>query len=159
METNKFQTVKQLQALLTSKQFVLTGSTVFEAYGLIPKGSSKDIDIVLYEPSEEALKIAQNLQENFPCKKKPFEGSKVKFIFSYNGFKVDIFITSKKRETLITLEGIELSKIQDIIEAKKSSARFKDFIQLRTIARSIFKEEDLQIFLDKNPNCFEKIDY
>lgn len=141
-------TVNYLKTLLPCEQFVLTGSLSFCLYGLIPIREVGDLDIILVNPTEEAVNIMKRLQEDFPALTK-FHSQKLGVIFMQDDLKVDIFIVHEKISIRVKSEnGIELAPIDRTIDAKKSYNRTKDWLQLRKLARLFFKEADFQTFLN-----------
>ena len=138
-------TVKHLKALLPCEQFVLTGSLALHYMGLSPQPN--DIDVVLVNPTGESKSILKRLSEEFPSETK-FNYDGKGYIFMLNGVKVDVFFEDKKREAHLNIEGVVISTVPKIIEAKKSYNRMKDWVQLRKISRTIFKEEEFTNFLN-----------
>jgi len=53
--------IKLLQAIITSDQFIVTGSYALFQVGL--SSSYSDLDISLLNPTEETKKVLKNLQE------------------------------------------------------------------------------------------------
>jgi hypothetical protein len=70
-------------------------------------------------------------------------------IFTWNGHKVDIFV--QKEEPYVTINEIKYAMIPNIVRAKKSCNRVKDWIQLRTISKFFFNKDEWERFLDTNP--------
>jgi hypothetical protein len=128
---------------------VVTGSTALYYMGLVDEAS--DLDIILVNPTDETKNILERLQKDNPAKTSPKENCEVNFIFNYDGIKVDIFFLQKKVDTMLQVNGFAISKISTIIEAKKRFSRMKDWVQLRTLSRMFFKNEEFEKYLDCKP--------
>lgn len=138
--------IRQLKTLLVCDQFVVTGSYALNKFGLSEKVG--DLDIIIVNPTEEAIGIIKRMSEEFPAPTKfnyPTTGS----IFMMNGVKVDAFIKKEKVATEITIDGVLFATPIHIIKAKKSINRIKDWIQLRKIAKLIYDQNEFNAFLDK----------
>lgn len=159
----KLEIAKRYEVLLKCEQLLISGSTALHYYGLTDKEGG-DLDLVLVNPTEEALSVLKSIQEGFPARTKPYPDGSVSFIFMHDGVKVDIFIRDKKlpnpfdkvdifisNEKLpnpFEINGVKLDSIKNIIKAKRNMNRLKDWAQLRNIGRLFFKEEEYQKFLN-----------
>ena len=141
----KLQIIKHYQTIFSCDQFILTGSTALKFHGLVD--SASDIDIILINPSEDCKTILEKLQEK--SNKKNTYGGSVAYMFDHEGVKIDIFIETTKIDCC-SYEGVFISTIKKIVEAKKKIGRTKDFAQLRKIASSILTEKELMTFIDSN---------
>ena len=142
------QIIKHFQTLLTCEQFLLTGSKALSLMGLVDKSKVGDIDLLLINPSGETKAILERLQAANPAKTTPCSGGDVAFIFMHNDVKIDVFIEYKAVNTVLSADGILLNPVDRIIQAKKKSNRMKDWQQLRSMARNIFKPEEFEKYLD-----------
>lgn len=143
----KLEIAKRYEVLLKCEQLLISGSTALRHYGLTDKEGG-DLDLVLVNPTEEALSVLKSIQEGFPARTKPYPDGSVSFIFMHDGVKVDIFIRDKKLPNPFEINGVKLDSIKNIIEAKRKMNRLKDWAQLRNIGRVFFKEEEYQKFLN-----------
>lgn len=138
--------IKQLKTLLPCEQFVVTGSYALSKFGLSTKVG--DLDIILVNPTEEALNILKRMTTEFPAKTK-FGSEEKGYIFMMNETKVDVFIQKECEATEIMVDGVLFATVSHIVKAKKSINRMKDWVQLRKLSRLIFKPEEFNEFLDK----------
>jgi hypothetical protein len=134
----KIEIIKHYQAIVACTQFILTGSTALQFHGLVD--SSSDIDIILINPTKECEDMFLRLEEK--SGKKIGYKSRVSYIFEHEGFKIDIFIEKEKVDCCY-YQGIPINPIKRIIDAKKKSARPKDFAQLRKMAASIITDKEI----------------
>lgn len=137
------QIIKHYQTIFACDQFILTGSTALKFHGLVD--SASDIDIILINPTEDCKTILEKLQEK--SNKKNTYGGSVAYMFEHEGVKIDIFIETTKIDCC-SYEGVFISPIKKIVEAKKKMGRTKDFAHLRKIASSILTEKELMSYLD-----------
>ena len=140
---NKLEIIKHYKTILACEQFILTGSTALQYHGLVE--TSSDIDIILVNPTDECKKIIEKLEEKSNTQN-TYKAS-VAYIFEHEGVKIDIFIETTKTDCC-SYEGVFISPIKKIVEAKKKIARIKDFAQLRKIASSILTDIELMSYLD-----------
>lgn len=141
----KIEAIKHLKVILPADQFLVTGSTALAYLGLIPEESSGDLDIILYNPTEQALETAKALQKGSPAKTSPtiypVKSNELGLtgIFELDGVKVDIFcVPTKNMKTLSVESGaFEITSADFIVAAKKSMGRLKDWVQLNFIAKRI----------------------
>lgn len=144
----KLEIAKRYEVILKCDQLLVTGSTALRHYGLTDKIES-DLDLVLVNPTEEALSVLKSMQEAYPARSKPYEGGSVAFIFKHKDVKIDIFIRQEKLPNPFELGGVKLDSIKNIVKAKQGMGRLKDYAQLRMIARSFFKQEVFENFLNQ----------
>lgn len=142
------QTIKHYKTLLLCEQFLLTGSQALFCYGLVEEEKVGDLDILLINPTGEALNILSRLQESSPARTKPSDGGEVSYIFQHGDVKVDIFISKEKIQNVLQFEGIDLNPIKNIVNAKKKANRAKDWFQLRKLSRIFFKPEQFTDYLN-----------
>lgn len=141
MKPEKLTEIKRLKTLFFDcEQFVLTGSTVVEMQGLC--SSSADIDIILIEPSTATKNLLRQLVTDLPAKSNSVKIMEEKGFHSFtdNCFKVDVFIQPKTDglyDSRLTYDGITLSPIINLVQAKKSHNRLKDILQLRAWAEKL----------------------
>jgi len=150
----KIEVVKELQVIFTAEQFVLTGSTIAMIQGVSDQAS--DIDIILIQPSDASFKMLDRFVSNFGIlsAEKALElKSKGFYQFTYQGFKVDIFVKNNGKITddiivcdsisdhydpKLQYDGIIISPLMKLVEAKKGFHRLKDFMQRKAWANKIF---------------------
>lgn len=128
--------IKHYQKVFDCEQFILTGSTALKYHGLVM--SSNDIDIILVNPTNSCLAVLDKLAP-IGEKKKDYANAR---IFKHDEVKIDVFIDSAKLDCC-SYDGINLSPVRDIIQAKKRIGRLKDFAQLRNIASSIITDKEI----------------
>jgi len=138
--------IKTLKTLLPCEQFVVTGSYALNKFGLSDKVG--DLDIIVVNPTEEALNIMNRMAADFPAKTQ-FNYKEKGFIFMMNDVKVDIFVKKELVVTDITADGVLISTVSHIVKEKKSINRMKDWLQLRKIAGQICNAKEFTDFLDK----------
>lgn len=130
--------LKTLKTILPANEFILTGSTALAYHGLAELSASKDLDIILVDPSDSAKEILDRLQKENPNPKFTGKGT-LTYSFIYEGIKVDIWVAKVDAKNLLsTPDGIKVSCIQSIVKAKKSYNRPKDWVQLMQLASKIF---------------------
>ena len=143
--------IKHYKTLLPATQFVVTGSWSLNLMGLTTK-RPKDLDIILVNPTKEAIDILERLQdseENVAFKNQGYPGGNKLYRILHNGIKVDFFIDTRNRPTFKIDGGIEVSKVFDTVQAKKSYGRLKDILQLKMIAEMFYTTKDLDAFVQK----------
>lgn len=139
--------IKQLKTLLPCEQFIVTGSYALSKFGL-HKGNPGDLDIILVNPTEEAVNIITRMSKEFPAKTQ-FPSIEKGRIFMMGDIKVDAFIQKEKENTEIMIDGVLYATVDHIVKAKKSIGRVKDWIQLRKIAGGICNGKEFTEFIDK----------
>lgn len=146
------ETIKQLKTLLPCKKFVITGSYALAAMGIVEPQEVKDLDIVLIIETaheDEVTKILGRLCDNFPpIHGKNYPGERT-FRFIYNKINVDIFLRYQDSPGELTHKGHYISTVLPLINAKKSYNRSKDWVQLKSLSRVFFKEEEFIQFVDQ----------
>ena len=147
-------TILHFKTLLPCEQFIVTGSYSFMIMGLTQK--AEDIDIVLVNPTSEAISILDRLQESEESKhlKNEYAGAKRVYRIMHNSIKVDVFIDSVKMECFELANGLLISTIPLTIKAKKSYSRLKDWLQLRTYAEIFYKQSEFDAFLEKEKSKY-----
>lgn len=138
--------IKQLKTLLPCEQFVVTGSYALSKFGLSTKVG--DLDLILVNPTEEAINIMKRMSTEFPAKTKFLYESKG-YIFMMYDVKVDAFVQNKCVITEVMVDGVLFATVDHIVKAKKSINRMKDWLQLRKLAYSICSTQDFNDFLGK----------
>ena len=146
---NKKEAIKHFKTLLQCEQFVVTGSYALQKMGLISKGIGTvgDLDIILVNPTEEAINILTRLAEESPAETQ-FHYLKKGIILKFNGTKIDFFFETQAIVTDLTVDGVLISPVNRIIDAKKSYNRDKDWHQLRKMSRIFFKQEEFETYLN-----------
>lgn len=142
--------IKRYQAILPCKDFIITGSYVVNLLMGI-NGEIGDLDIILVEPTEEAINSIKRLQESLSPELAPNPDYPAKvYRIMDSGVKVDIFPTNEGKPYIILSDGVKVSTLTHIIKSKKSYNRFKDWKQLRKLSRMFFKEEEFLAFMDND---------
>lgn len=146
---NKKEAIKHFKALLPCQQFVVTGSYALQKMGLISEGvgSVNDLDIILVNPTEEAVSILTRLAEESPAETQ-FNYPKKGIILKFNGTKIDFFFEAQVIATDLMVDGVFISPADRIVAAKKSYNRDKDWYQLRKMSRIFFKPEEFTNYLN-----------
>ena len=141
--------IKELQAILPAGKFIVTGTYALAMYGLYDFDKVKDLDILLWNPKEEAKSLALNLMETFPAKlKENYVGNPLFSSFYYQGTKVDIFIVQNIEPNII-IDDIAYATISHIVDAKIAIGREKDWVLLQKIAFSIFNKRKYLDYLKR----------
>ena len=136
---------KHYKTLLPCDQFLLTGSSALQLYGLVKDGQPGDIDIILINPTSEARDILNRLQTANPANTKPSSDT-VAYIFRHESYKIDVFFETVKVQQPLTFDGIELNPLSKIVAAKKKANRPKDWLQLRKMSRTILTVDEFNQF-------------
>jgi len=147
IQEEKLQTIKQLKTIFGGcDQFILTGSTVLQILGLTT--NSDDIDIVLKNVKEDTIELLKRQVKDYPVHKTETNQRLEKdgvFVFRFNGTKVDVFTRDPKDyNSTLQFEGITISPVKSIVEAKKGYHRVKYLLQLKALAAFFFRQEDLE---------------
>lgn len=140
--------IKHYKTLLTCDQFVITGSYALSLMGLVEPSKVGDLDLLLVNPTDETKNILERLQKESPAKTSPSGGS-VQFIFMHDKTKVDVFFDTKKIDSDLFCDGVQVNIVSNIISAKRKANRMKDWVQLRRIAGKVFNQSEFTAFLDK----------
>jgi len=147
MKKEKLEAIKELKSIIDCKQFVLTGSTIMQLQGVADE--SNDIDIVVMGITPAGEELLKRMVTDHGWHKRNNEKLMLQgtYIFNYHGIKVDIFICDVQGtyDEKLIYDGIIISPIMRLVDAKKSYYRMKDFFQLRKWSKRIFdwtKEEE-----------------
>jgi len=143
------ETIGKLKLILPCEQFIITGSYALVLYGIIKLSDTNDIDIILVNPEPSTIEMLKKFMEKYPAKTSPNETSSVKYIFMFDDIKIDVFFETKKIITGLVTENYTISSVNDIVQAKKSYNRPKDWMQLRYISRLFWTEKDFQEYMNK----------
>jgi hypothetical protein len=129
-----FKLVKELKTIFgDAQQFVLTGSIVAGLQGFPTK--MNDIDILLINPSEATVaQLKRHVTDNPRTTKTELMNQGV-YLFTFHGQKVDIFVQSQPLDDKLQYDGIIISPLMSLVQAKQSFWRLKDFLQLRSWAK------------------------
>ena len=134
-------------------QIGITGSLALYYNGLVDPIKIKDLDIFVVGLSQDHIKFLQALEKVSPVKnrKSYFNGSSCEmFRFTLDGIEVDVFVEKNIRPVLWTnhleLGSFSISRVMDIVNAKRRHNRDKDFVQLMAIADSIMP---VKSFIDR----------
>ena len=141
------QIIEHLQKLIVCDKIIFTGSFALEQMGLT--GKVKDLDVLLFNPSSDTILVLNRLHQPYGVPNYPDNPNQFRIII--NNISVDLFITDKVENHLdICWEGMQLSisKVDGIINAKKSYNRLKDVLQLKSISEVFYKPEDLKNFIN-----------
>lgn len=150
--------IQHYKNILPAEQFILTGSYSFYVMGLvIVKTAIKDIDIILVNPKPEAianLELLQNSGKSKELARASYPGGNnlyriIHDIDDSKAVKIDFFIDTQKQSTFKLESGLEVSKVNSTVSAKKRFNRLKDVLQLKAIAESIYTETMLKAVLEK----------
>jgi hypothetical protein len=146
---NEKEVIKHFKTLLQCEQFVVTGSYALQKMGLVSEktGTVGDLDIILVNPTEEAVNILSRLAEESPAETQ-FNYPKKGIILKFNGTKIDFFFETQVIATDLMVDGVFISPANRIVEAKKSYNRDKDWHQLRKMSRIFFKQEEFETYLN-----------
>jgi predicted nucleotidyltransferase len=135
------------KGIIKAEKFILTGSTVLHLHGLLKK-EPKDIDIIVVNPDQLSIEILKRLQETTNPNFNHYDGTM--FQIKHEATKVDFFIVNElKEKTLELKDGIEMSLVMPIIKAKKSYSRDKDVLDLMSMAKNIYSNNELNLYVDK----------
>ena len=140
--------IKHYKILLSCEKFVVTGSYAMNMMGIYGK-EADDLDIILLNPTKETIDLLAKLQSESPAK--THASGKDAYIFEHGGKKIDVFITSdiNRVTTELKVDDVFISTARDVIKAKKSYNRMKDWLQLRKMSQMFFKQSEFDEFLNK----------
>lgn len=145
------ETLKKLKVLLGNDKIIITGSTALALHGLTKLADAKDLDLLVYKPSDASIEVLNRLQKDKPNKKLK-EGNSLKYSFFYEDVKVDIWsLDAEITDYLITTDGIQVSGVLDIVKAKLSYNRPKDWIQLMKLSKLFFSQDKFDGALSSIP--------
>lgn len=88
-------------------------------------------------------KVIKNLHTLLPCDQFIVTGSAA---LHYMGL-VDIFIEKATIDTQLTVDGVQISKIDRIINQKKKANRLKDWAQLKHLSLLFCTEADFDKYV------------
>jgi hypothetical protein len=97
-------------------------------------------------PTQPTIDMLTKLQEANPAKTKSYGNDM--FIFMHEKTKIDIFIQKTKIDTILKFGDIEVAKITETVNAKKSYNRFKDWKQLKKLASIFYTEKEFETFMN-----------
>jgi len=143
---------KHFKTVLPAEQFIITGSNALYLMG-VTKSTPGDIDVLLVNPSDEAISLCEklNLLDFLKSDKSDaYRNSSLLAQFEFDGKKIDIFRTNKKRDELLSIDGVYVDKLDLIIAAKKSYNRPKDWIHCAKIAQVICTQSELNQYISKS---------
>lgn len=133
--------IKNLKTKQTNLSYSITGSSVFAILGIQPWDTVKDIDIILYNPTGEILSllgiISAITYANNTYPSKSFISIDYIINNSNKPIKIDIFISIPDLEptTKIFYREHPITKIPEILKAKKSYNRDKDKLDIMNIIK------------------------
>jgi len=128
--------LKKLKPLLGDDKIVITGSTALELHGF--ETTANDIDLVIANISEISKGVLDRLQKENPSKKFK-EGGSVNYSFIYEGIKIDVWLVSSDNSNL-QVDGFYVASVKDIVAAKLSYNRPKDWVQLMKLSKQFFDQ-------------------
>lgn len=132
--------IKNLKTKQTNLSYSITGSSVFAILGIRPWDTVKDIDIILYNPTEEILSLLGIISaityanNTYPSKLL----ISIDYINNSNKpIKIDFFISDPDLESIpkIFYKEHPIIKIPEILKAKKSYNRDKDKLDIMNIVK------------------------
>lgn len=139
--------IKQLETHLTCEKFVVTGSVALSLMDIeMPNSKINDIDLVLVNPDESALEHLKKISQSF--KEDEYPDNEDQFRFEYSEYKVDVFVADSCN-TSLQVEGVYISGLMDLVNAKKKYGRTKDYLQLKYIADRIMNKEDFDYHINR----------
>jgi hypothetical protein len=133
--------IKAYQKQFVCEQFVVTGSTALKFFGLVDV--TNDLDIILVNPDEVTVRTLTAYQAAYPAETKPTGRGAVSYVFMDGDLKIDVFVTTKKVDTLLMVEGFFVSTVSNIVAAKKSYGRKKDWYQLVAMRSRIITVDEI----------------
>lgn len=116
-------------------QFIITGSIALSLHGLTPvKEKYDDFDIIMSGVPTTTIEKLDLLSRVHKSQKNPSKyNTPEMYRFNYKGTDVDVWI-EPKRNNLLQYQGMFVSGIKEIIDAKKRFNRPKDWHQISEIA-------------------------
>ena len=132
--------IGNLKTKQTNLSYSITGSSVFAILGIRPWDTVKDIDIILYNPTEEILSLLGIISaityanNTYPSKSL----ISIDYINNSNKpIKIDFFISDPDLESIpkIFYKEHPIIKIPEILKAKKSYNRDKDKLDIMNIVK------------------------
>ena len=126
--------------------FIVTGSLALNLFGLVEDNQVKDLDVILLYPREELINKLRFMEKTSPAKNRSeylINLQKENLIrVCIDNVNVDFFIDNRIRDYVLH-HGIPFNTVKEIVIAKKSMGRLKDFIQLSDIANRIVSNQEL----------------
>lgn len=101
----------------------------------------------VFDEDEDVIDIRKSKPSKQPIQ--PYAPARIQFqyLFQLNGWAIDVFSCNDKGKGCMK-DSFNLALLTNIVSAKKKYDRLKDYIQLRTISRLFFKEEDFTNYLN-----------
>lgn len=96
-------------------------------------------------------KVAKDWKIEIPKSATPIN---FQYLFRLDGWAVDVFSTQE--QSFFIIEDFKLSPLIKIVQAKKRYGRVKDHLQLRTLSRLFFNEEDWLKYIN-NPKSIKYV--
>lgn len=131
--------IKNLKTKQTNLSYSITGSSVFAILGIRPWDTVKDIDIILYNPTEEILSLLGIISVTYANNTYPSKSLiSIDYINNSNKpIKIDFFISDPDLESIpkIFYKEHPIIKIPEILKAKKSYNRDKDKLDIMNIVK------------------------
>jgi len=144
----KLEVLSHYKTVLKAEQYVIAGSMAMALMGFEHKVT--DLDILLYHPEQETLEILKALEIAHPSSKGKLYPSKDLFKFSHDGEDLDVFIINGRVKThLHFADGIDISPVENIVAAKLSYNRPKDYFQLQRWSNVLMTDEAFDKFLSE----------
>lgn len=146
------QVITHLKKLLPCDRFIVTGSYALYKLGLWSQ-NCRDLDIELYNPTEESLSVLKRLAEP---QKEDYPEKENYYRIILQGQIIDIFTTTEPRKFIHLVDGTEtglyVSDPMIIVKKKLEYKSFKHMMQLKAIAEKFLpiREWDLFIFSETN---------
>lgn len=133
--------IRNLKTKQTNLSYSITGSSVFAILGIRPWDTVKDIDIILYNPTKEILSLLDIISAAITHANNTYPSKSLISIDYINNsnkpIKIDIFISTPDLEptTKIFYREHPITKIPEILKAKKSYNRNKDKLDIMNIIK------------------------
>jgi len=143
---------KHFKTVFPAEQFIITGSNALYLLG-VTSDTPNDIDILLINPTEEAIFLCEKLNKLDFLKadnREAYHKGDLIAQFDFDSKKVDVFRTTVKRNELLSIDGVYVDKLNLIIAAKKSYNRPKDWIQCAKMAQLICMQSELNSYISKS---------
>lgn len=132
--------IKNLKTKQTNLSYSITGSSVFAILGIRPWDTVKDIDIILYNPTEEILSLLGIIAITYVNNTYPSKSLiSIDYIDNNSNkpIKIDFFISDPDLESIpkIFYKEHPIIEIPEILKAKKSYNRDKDKLDIMNIVK------------------------
>lgn len=145
----KIEIVKHFKNLILCDKLILAGSLALYYYGF--PTTPKDIDLIVVNPKEESVEMLKRLQKEAPCLPvSSYENSDL-IRTRHSGIDIDFFIVRTPLNPScewVSINGIDLNPVREIVAAKKLANRPKDWFQLRKLGQSIVSDMEMEKFMD-----------